>query len=57
MGAIAAVEVAKSFTQPFSVCLDSQSGVLALRIEQQLGSVQGDSVQRISLEQVMGLRG
>ena len=57
MGAIAAVEVAKSFTKPFSVCLDSQSGVLALRIEQQLGSVQGESVQRISLEQVMGLRG
>jgi len=57
VGAIAAVEVAKSLTQPFSVCLDSQSGVLALRIEQQLGSVQGASVQRISLEQVMGLRG
>ena len=57
MGAIAAVEIAKSFTQPFSVCLDSQSGVLALRIEQQLGSVQGESVQRISLEQVMSLRG
>jgi len=57
MDGIAAVEVAKSFTQPFSVCLDSQSGVLALRIEQQLGSAQGEPLQRIALEQVMGLRG
>ncbi|WP_398330817.1 prepilin-type cleavage/methylation domain-containing protein [Vulcanococcus sp.] len=54
-GSTTVVDVAKSSEQPFSACLDSRSGLLVLRIEQQFGTAQGERVQRIVLEQVIGL--
>ena len=53
-GSTAVVDLAKSSEQPFSVCLDRGSDLLVVRIEQQLGTAQGERNQRIVLEQVIG---
>jgi hypothetical protein len=55
-GSLAVIELAKSSEQSFSACLDPQSGLLALRIEQQFGGTQGQRVQRIVLEQMIASR-
>jgi hypothetical protein len=53
-GSVAVVDLAKSSEQAFSACMNSASGLLALRIEQQFVSAQGARMQQIALEQVIG---